>query len=95
MSFHLKDQPHSLCDSCRNLNVTKFKSGKIFRMCSEMSTEGSRDILREPVEECSMYTAVGKITKQEAYAIGWVLGKNKKGHIGFVPPKHGRYYVED
>lgn len=87
MAFTLKDQPHTLCDSCRNVRKTQFRSGRLVRTCNEMTSDQSRDILREPVDECSMYEAMGQMSSHEAHLIGWILRPGDHGVIGFVPPK--------
>ena len=82
--MRIKHQIKSLCESCKESQVLKFKSGREITICHYYGTNPAQ--ITEAVESCNCYTAQGKMTDYEAEKIGWVLetGKNK---VGFKPPK--------
>lgn len=83
MKFTLRESKQSLCKSCQDGQEVHDDRGNIRVWCHR----GMRPmILPAMVTKCSCYEAMGRMTKHEAFKIGWVL-ETKKGEIGFRPPK--------
>lgn len=84
MPITIKDSHWTLCQSCKEAQVTTDVRGHTRIWCKNQMQPIE---ITAPVAACNDHRAIGQMTEYDAKEIGWVLETRKNGAIGFRAPK--------